>query len=127
MILEVLLVVLLMVYLYIKYGKALTPPTPMLPVPPPPDKDIKMCRFLYSDIENEHTYSLDGSPITDPSLQVDCTTCDRYVYKNIGGCTRYSNFDPGYSVSSSDSGVCSTIEFSTACDKVFVKKTPQTK
>lgn len=129
MLLEVLLLLFILtalivvVYLYREKQNAPSPPPP----PPPPLDASKMCKFLPSDIENGHIFTLGEDSVKDPGLQVDCSKCDQYVYKSSDGCTKYSNFDFGYSVSSSDSGLCTNIGFGTPCDKVFIKTLPQTK
>ena len=130
MLLEVLLLLFiltaLIVVVYLYREKQNAPPPPPPPTPSSVDAS-NMCKFLPSDIDNGHTFTLDEDPVKDPGRQVDCSKCDQYVYKSSDGCTRYSNFDFGYSVSSSDSGLCTNIGFGTPCDKVFIKTLPQTK
>jgi hypothetical protein len=130
MILEVILllfsitVLLLVVYLY---RRKLVPEPDEAPPPPPPPDTTKKCKFLFSDIDDGHTFTVYEDAVKDTSVQVDCDKCDQYVYKTFDGCTRYVNTDIGYSMDSSTSGLCTNIGFSTQCDKVFLKKTPQTK
>ena len=118
-------VMLLIVYLYRKQWTR-APPTDPVAAPPPPDT-TKKCRFLYSDIDNEHTFTVYEDSVKDPYIRVDCDKCNQYVYKTFDGCTRYENFDFGYSVSSSTSGICTNIGFSRPCDQVFLRTLPQMK
>jgi hypothetical protein len=132
MLLEVLLLLFiltaLIVVVYLYREKQNAPPPPPPPPSAPSSVDTsKMCKFLPSDIDDGHIFTLGEDAVKDPGLQVSCDKCDQYVYKSSDGCTRYSNFDFGYSVSSSDSGLCTNIGFGTPCDKVFIKKIPQMK
>lgn len=131
MLLEVLLLLFiltaLIIVVYLYREKQNAPPPPPPPCAQPPSDTSKMCKFLPSDIENGHIFTLGEDAVKDPGLQVSCNKCDQYVYKSSDGCTKYSNFDVGYSMDSSDSGLCTNIGFGTACDKVFIKKIPQMK
>jgi len=99
-------VMLLIVYLYRKQWTR-APPTDPVAAPPPPDT-TKKCRFLYSDIDNEHTFTVYEDSVKDPYIRVDCDKCNQYVYKKKSNekdmCTS-AMFDPLENINIDDSGL----------------------